>query len=140
DSLTYTLVTDPANGSVVFNANGTFAYTPDTDFSGIDSFIYRVSDGNGGTDTATVALNLTGQNDAPVAQNDEFSGLEDNGAITGTVASNDSDIDGDTLTYTLIGDVLSGSLTFNADGSFSYTPDADFNGIDSFTYRVSDGN
>ena len=52
---------------------------------------------------------------------------------------NDSDVDGDALTAVLVSGPANGTLTLNADGSFTYTPDANFNGTDSFTYKANDG-
>ena len=59
--------TQPANGTVVDNGDGTFTYTPTANFNGEDSFTYTVADGNGGSDTATVNITVTAVNDAPVA-------------------------------------------------------------------------
>ncbi|WP_157888301.1 Ig-like domain-containing protein, partial [Neptunicoccus sediminis] len=95
------------------------------------------SDGNGGTDTQTVTVTVDAVNDAPVAQAGTASGDEDT-VISGRVAA--SDVDGDTLTFALATDGANGAVTMAADGSYSYTPDGDFNGSDSFTYTVSDGN
>ena len=145
DTLTVSLVSDVSNGSLTLNPDGTFDYTPDADFTGSDSFTYEVDDGNGGSDQATVTLDVGAVNDAPVAQDDSFS-LSEDGALTGenVLADNssgaDSDIDGDTLTVSLVSDVTHGTLTLNPDGSFDYTPDADFTGTDSFTYAADDGN
>ncbi|WP_221797202.1 beta strand repeat-containing protein [Oceanobacter mangrovi] len=147
DSLTVntTPVTDVSNGTLVLNADGTFTYTPDANFNGTDSFVYEVSDGNGGTAQATVTITVDPVNDAPVAVNDSYSTNEDT-TLTTTLANdilgNDSDLDGDSLTVntTPVTDVSHGSLTLNADGTFTYTPDANFNGTDSFVYEVSDGN
>jgi VCBS repeat-containing protein len=66
DPMTVALVGDVANGKLTLNANGSFTYTPDADFAGKDSFTYQVSDGRGGVDTATVTINVTNVNDAPV--------------------------------------------------------------------------
>ena len=79
----------------------------------------------------------TSDNTAPVAVDDTFETDEDT-ALTGNVLGNDDDVDNDTLTAALVGAPLAG-LTFNADGSFTYTPAADFNGTVTFTYRASDG-
>ncbi len=130
-----------AGGSVTLNADGTFAYTPPAGYSGSDSFAYTVSDGQGGTSTATAALTVAPVNDAPVAQDDASSGDEDT-AISGNVLANDSDPDGDALTVTSTGTLATaagGSVTLNADGTFAYTPPADYSGTDSFTYTISDG-
>ncbi len=154
DLLTFTKASDPSNGSVVVNPDGTYTYTPNQDFHGPDSFTYTVSDGKGGTVTHTVTINVTTINDVPVAVDDTFSGNEDTviaGDVTPGTAGQDSDIDGDTLVvFDTDGDTLNGitpvtapvhgTLVINADGTFSYTPDANYNGTDSFTYRISDGN
>ncbi|WP_157888300.1 Ig-like domain-containing protein, partial [Neptunicoccus sediminis] len=137
DALTFALATDGTNGAVTMAADGSYSYTPDGDFNGSDSFTYTVSDGNGGTDTQTVTITVNAVNDAPVAQADMASGNEDT-VISGSVAA--SDVDGDTLTFALATDGANGAVTMAADGSYSYTPDGDFNGSDSFTYTVSDGN
>ncbi|GAB5389127.1 MAG: hypothetical protein Alpg2KO_20950 [Alphaproteobacteria bacterium] len=137
DDLTASLTTGPSDGQVVVNQDGSFTYTPDDDFNGTDSFVYTVSDGNG-TDTATVTVTVNPVQDAPVAGNDAVSGTEDN-PITGNVSTNDSDVDGDDLTYSVVSGPDDGQINLNSNGSFTYTPDANFNGQDSFTYRVSDG-
>ncbi len=138
DKLTASLVDGPDNGSVLFNADGTFTYTPNADFNGIDKFTYQADDGNGGTATATVTVTVNPINDPPVAANDVFVTDEDVG-IEGSILGNDADPDGDQLTAVLIAGPEHGTLQLNADGSFSYTPDADFNGIDKFTYQANDG-
>jgi len=140
DTLTYSLADkgDPAHGAVTINPDGSYSYTPAADYNGSDSFTYKVDDGHGGTATATVALTIAPVNDAPVAQAGTGSGTEDH-AITGQLIS--TDVDGDTLTYSLAdkGDPAHGAVTINPDGSYSYTPAADYNGADSFTYQVDDG-
>ena len=140
-----TPVINVANGTLVLNANGTFSYTPDANFNGADSFSYRLLDGQGGTDTATVSITVNAVNDAPVAADDDVSGNEDT-VITGDVLADngsgvDSDVDGDALTVatTPVTDVANGTLVLNANGTFSYTPDANFSGVDSFVYTLLDG-
>ena len=81
-------------------------------------------------------------NVSPIAGNDKFAIAED-GTLTVTgsgVLKNDTDGNGDALSVSLISGPSSGTLTLNANGRFTYTPNADFNGTDSFTYQVSDGN
>ena len=142
DTLTSILVDDVANGTLSLNADGSFDYTPNANFNGADSFTYRANDGSVESDIVTVAITVNPVNDAPVANDDSYSTDEDNTLtvdVAGGVLSNDADVDGDALTAVLASDVSNGSLTLNADGSFDYTPDADFFGTDSFTYVANDG-
>ena len=100
-----------------------------------------MTDGNGGTAQATVEIRVTPVNDNPVAANDNFSTDEDV-ALTGDLLSNDSDVDGDTLQVntTPVAGPTNGTVDLNTDGTFTYTPNANFFGSDSFTYEVTDGN
>ena len=139
DDLTVDSFTDPSNGTLVEENDGTFTYTPAADFNGSDSFTYTVDDGNGGTDTATVTITVDPVNDDPVANNDSTTTDEDT-SVNIDILLNDSDVDGDDLTVDSFTDPSNGTLVEENDGTFSYTPDADFNGSDSFTYTVDDGN
>lgn len=141
DALTANLLTQPLNGSVVLNANGRFTYTPRANFYGSDSFTYRASDGQVTSASATVTIAVNSVNDAPVASADSYGtapGLPLAVAAPG-ILGNDSDVDGDSLTASLETGPANGSLTLNADGSFTYVPSAGFAGTDSFTYRANDG-
>ncbi|HET7670795.1 MAG TPA: Ig-like domain-containing protein, partial [Burkholderiales bacterium] len=142
------LVGTPAHGTLTLNPDRTFTYVPGAFFDSLadgetatESFTYRVIDTDGDSDLATVVLTITGTNDAPVAEADSYSTNEDTPlAVTaGGLLANDSDVDGDALSALLIAGPAHGSLILNADGTFSYTPDANFNGADSFTYRAADG-
>jgi len=139
DSISVNGTTDPANGSVQINGATTITYMPDQHFNGSDSFTYTISDGAGGTDTATVNVTVNPINDVPVAQNDAAGTSEDNSVVI-SVLSNDSDIDLDTLTITATTDPSSGNVQINSGTTITYTPDSDFNGNDNFTYTISDGN
>ena len=142
DTLTAALVTGPARGTLTLNANGSFIYTPNANVNGSDSFAYRASDGTANSNSATVSITITAVNDAPVAVANSYTTNEDTvlapGASSGVVA-NDTDADGTPLAASVVAGPANGSLTLNADGSFTYTPNANFNGSDSFTYRASDG-
>jgi len=134
-------VTSANGGTVVDNTNGTFTYTPALNYSGSDTFNYTVSDGSL-TDVGTVTITVSSTNDAPVAVANNYSTNEDVALNepTAGVLTNDSDTDSDPLTAVLVANVSFGSLTLNADGSFDYTPNTDYNGPDSFTYKANDGN
>jgi uncharacterized delta-60 repeat protein len=139
--LSITVVSNPAHGTLSMNVDGSFKYTPAANYNGTDSFTYKVSDGQADSNLATVSLTVRPVNDPPVANNNAYTLAEDN-VLTVTapgVLANDSDVDGDTLTASLVTSPAHGSLTFNADGSFSYTPNANYNGSDSFTYKANDG-
>lgn len=133
----YSVFSDPANGSVTMNPDGSYTYTPNANFNGTDTFTYAVDDGNGGTDTETVTVTVNPVNDAPVAAGTTPTTNEDtvlNASVTAT------DVDGDALTFALAAQAGNGTVVMNPDGTYTYTPNANFNGTDSFTYSVSDGN
>ena len=90
---------------------------------------------------ATVTSTVTPVNDAPVAVADSYSTDEDTALTVAApgVLANDTDVDGDPLTAVMVSDPAHGTLTLNADGSFVYTPAANYNGADSFTYKANDG-
>jgi len=140
DPMTAAVVDDVSNGTLTFNPNGSFTYTPNADFFGTDRFTYRANDGTDDSNVATVEIDVAPVNDAPVAHTDAFT-VEEDGVLTAAdgVLANDSDVEGDPLAVELGSDVTDGVLSLNADGTFTYTPDADFAGEDRFTYRVSDG-
>lgn len=139
-TLTATLSAGPSNGVVTLDADGTFLYSPAANFSGTDTFTYRASDGLGTSNLATVTLTVAGAPDAPVAQDDAYSTLEDTVLTATTVLVNDADVDGEPLmVLTTSGGPTDGTLAMEPDGTFVYTPDAEFSGTDSFQYTVSDG-
>jgi VCBS repeat-containing protein len=140
DTVSLVGTTNGSNGTVSC-AGGVCIYTPAPDFNGSDSFTYTITDGRGGTSTGTVNVTVAPVNDAPVAWNDSFAIDEDSSLTVSApgVLVNDTDEDSAAITAALVSGVTSGSLTLNADGSFTYTPAANFNGTDSFTYRADDG-
>ena len=140
-TLTPTLASQPLHGTVTFNADGTFNYQAEANYNGIDGFSYLVNDGADNSEVATVTIMVNPVNDAPLAANDEYSMNEDETLTVDAagVLANDSDIDGNTLTPTVVAQPQHGTVTLNADGSFTYTPAADFSGVDGFSYQVNDG-
>lgn len=141
DSLIALLNTTTAHGTLDLSADGSFSYSPAQDFNGIDSFSYYAFDGTAASEAVTVQITVSGVNDAPLAENDDYS-VDEDGTLTVTapgVLANDSDVEEDALTVTLVTGTANGELALNADGSFTYSPNADFNGSDGFTYIANDG-
>ncbi|MBB3329553.1 hypothetical protein BDK63_000393 [Halomonas campaniensis] len=141
DPLTVGAVTQPSHGSVTLNPDGTLTYTPDAGFVGSDSFTYQASDGALLSDPATVQVTIEQAepvNAPPLAQDDTASTVQGS-AVQIAVLENDSDPDGDPLTVGAVTLPGNGSVTVNADGTLTYTPDFGFIGSDSFTYRAYDG-
>ncbi|WP_433811988.1 Ig-like domain-containing protein [Flavobacterium johnsoniae] len=132
------------NGTVNISASGVITFTPSADFNSTTpiSFPYVITDGSL-TATANIEITVTAVNDAPVALKDEYT-VDEGGtlnvpALTG-VLSNDSDVEGDDLTAILVTGPSHGTLTLNADGSFTYVHDGSETTTDSFTYKANDGN
>lgn len=136
DNLSVSAVTQGAHGSVTNNGSNV-TYSPAANFNGSDSFSYTVSDGNGGTATANVSVTINAVNDTPVANNDSAATDEDTPA-TISVLTNDSDVDGDSLTVSAVTQGAHGSVTNNG-SNVTYSPAANYHGGDSFSYTVSDG-
>ncbi|NQV28251.1 MAG: tandem-95 repeat protein [Rhodopirellula sp.] len=141
DTLTYSIAGTASNGTINLNTEtGKFIYTPAANYSGVDSFTVSVSDGAGTVATSTVSVTVNSVNDEPVAVSDAATTTEDN-AVSGNVLTNDTDpndtIDTDTINAVLVSEPAHGSLTFDGTtGAFTYTPDADFHGSDSFSQGV----
>ena len=137
-----TLVASPAHGTLTFNTDGSFSYTPNLNFFGSDSFTYKANDGLAYSNVATVSLTITPVNDAPVAANDAYTTNEDAPLTVEALAGplgNDTDVEGDPLTVVLVDGPTHGTLSLNPDGGFTYTPAPNFNGSDSFNYKANDG-
>src|SRR5262245_40680965 len=139
--------TSAKGAAVVLSANGGYTYDPSGALelqklgageTAADTFSYTIKDLGGATVTATVQVTITGVNDAPVANADAFT-LDEDTTLTANVLGNDTDVDSATLTATLVSGGAHGSVTLSPDGSFTYTPNANFFGTDSFTYKASDG-
>lgn len=136
DTLTISEVT-ASTGNVILLPSGELSYQAPANFNGVVTIDYTISDGHGGTDTAQVTLTIAAVNDAPVAVDDTASVTED-GSVTVTVLTNDSDIDGDVLTVTMAS-TDNGTVVINTGTTVTYTPEANANGEATFTYTISDG-
>jgi VCBS repeat-containing protein len=135
-TLTYSVTSGPQHGVVQLLDNGNYTYTPQADFFGSDSFTFKASDGALLSDAATLAITVNPVNDAPRAVNGTVSTAEDT-PVSGTL--NAVDVDGDTLTFTVTQAPLHGVVQLLSNGSFTYTPQADYFGSDSFSFRARDG-
>ena len=148
--LTYSLVGangGAAHGTVVITsaATGAYTYTPAANYNGSDSFSFKANDGALDSNTATVSVTVTTVNDAPVISEGNAPlalSVDEDVAKSGTISATDLDNDPTTLTYSVAVDGDHGTVTGVGvnDGSYLYTPDPDFDGTDSFTLQVSDGN
>lgn len=149
--LTAELGEGPQHGALQLNPDGSFTYLPDANYSGIDQFTYRVSDGELASPLATVTITVLPSTPAqPLAVNDDYdaaagqtltvaaAGVLANDSPAGASA-NSAASSGGALTAVLVAEPLHGTLTFGADGSFSYIPQSDYQGIDGFTYRAAAG-
>ncbi len=143
NQLTVTKVTDPSHGSVTLNSDGSFTYIHNGDEAGLDAFTYSLKDpGNAASaQNATVRISISAVNDAPVGQNDSYGVTEGGELVVGPrgVLGNDTDAEGTSLTATQVSSPTHGTLTFNANGSFTYLHDGTETTTDSFTYQASDG-
>ncbi len=145
DELTFSKGSDPAHGTVTVNSDGSWTYTPNENYNGSDSFTAVVEDGQGGSDTITVNIGVTPVNDPPVIVDENQAPLGTDISVTtpedtpvdGTLLATDPD--NDELTFSKGSDPAHGSVTVNPDGSWTYTPNENYNGSDSFTAVVEDG-
>jgi glucose/arabinose dehydrogenase len=133
-SLTYSIVSAPAHGTLSGIAPN-LTYTPAQDYFGADSFTFKANDGLADSNVATVAISVTGVNDAPVAVNGSVTTLEDQPQ---NITLGASDVDGPSLTYSIVTAPAHGALT-GAGPNLTYTPAQNYNGADSFAFKANDG-
>jgi len=141
DTFLSIIKTDVGFGILTLNSDGSFTYQPNLNFASTDSFTYVANNGTHTSNEATVTLTVNPINDTPIASDDSYTTLEDSALIITTpgVLENDSDVDGDIITSVLDTTSSNGVLVLNSDGSFTYTPNTNFVGSDSFTYHTNDG-
>ncbi len=134
--ITYLVQQGVTNGTLdLGSSTGSFSYTPQENYAGTDSFTFLARDDNGDSNIATVSITITAVNDPPTAQNAAITINEDS-VTNGQLQA--QDVDGDALTYTVAANPTRGTVTINTSGSFTYTPNTDISGTDSFTFQVSD--
>ena len=150
DVLIYSLVSgqSTANGMLNLNTDGSFEYTPHLDFHGTDSFDYQVEDGNGGSDTATVTITVNSINDEPVATDVTQIVSREGGPVVIAFAATDVDNAPGDLSFDIFDPLANGegTATNNSDGTFTFDPGSDFDGLApgasavvDFQYRAHDG-
>jgi len=138
DPLTISSVTQAGNGAAVIIPGNKIMYTPNVNFNGADIFAYTITDERGGVASATVSVTISPINDNPVAADDSAVIDEDSDTVI-DVLSNDTDVDGDSLSVSSIDTPMHGTAGVNSDGTITYTPNTDFNGVDGFSYTITDG-
>jgi VCBS repeat-containing protein len=134
DTLTATLVNGPSHGMLTLNPDGSFSYTPAANHNGSDSFTYKANDGTADSGVASVSINITLVNDAPVAAAQSVTASEDTAKVITLVAT---DVDNDPLSYSYT-QPAHGTVT-GSGPNVTYTPAANYNGADSFTFKANDG-
>jgi hypothetical protein len=141
--LIVSVVSNPENGSLTLNSDGSFEYIPNAHFNGTDSFVYKITDViSYASAQAEVKIFVNSIDDAPISKNDiyktgwnEILKVEKNNSIL----ANDTIIDGENITAVLVSGVKNGTLVLNPDGSFEYSQEENFTGSDSFIYKVNNG-
>jgi len=141
-NLVYAVLGSPAHGSlgVLNTSSGAVTYSPSNNYFGPDSFTFTVSDGALYA-TGTVSITVTPVNDAPVAVNDAYS-VSQGATLTVSAAgvlTNDTDVESNVLSAVFVSNPAHGTLSLSTNGGFTYTPTNTYAGLDSFTYRASDG-
>ena len=136
EALTFSITTPPAHGLLTSGPGLTPTFTPTLNFAGTDSFQYTVTDGVATSAPAIFNLTITPVNDVPIANNGVASGNEDAASIVGTATATDPE--GDTITsYQVVQSTFHGSLVMNTAGGFTYQPDPEFHGLDTFTFTAT---
>ncbi|MDC0654212.1 Ig-like domain-containing protein [Candidatus Marinimicrobia bacterium] len=134
-SLTYSIVSNPSNGSLGSVSGTGVTYTPSANFNGTDTFTYKVNDGTGDSNTSTVTITVTAINDLPTTADAASSTNEDTAK---DITLSATDVEGSSLTYSIVSNVSNGSTSLSG-STVTYTPTANFNGTDTFTYKANDG-
>ena len=140
--LSLSSVTSGSNGTAVLNADGTVTFTPNADYAGAADFTYIVNDGTAdATSAATVTVNVGAVNDAPVAVADTLDATEDTPETytAAQLVGNDTDVENSELSLSSVTSGSNGTAVLNADGTVTFTPNADYAGAADFTYIVNDG-
>jgi large repetitive protein len=141
--VTVTPIDGPSNGAIIINANGTYTYTPNANFNGADTIVVQICDD--GTPLPAICVNDTifvtvaPVNDPPVVDDENVSTSEDTPVSGDLTDAGDSDADGNLIVNTTpVNGPSNGTITINADGTYTYTPNANFNGTDTIVVQICD--
>jgi hypothetical protein len=132
--ITFTVVSSPTHGVLAGIAPDLF-YTPALNYNGGDSFKFKVNDGIDDSPLASIHINVTPVNDAPVADSQSVTTLQ---SIPVMITLAGFDVDGDNLTYSIFTPPTYGTLSGSGQ-DLVYTPDAGYQGVDSFSFIANDG-
>jgi len=136
-AMQFTTIVSPAHGTITWNNNGSFNYSPNPNYVGSDSFTYQVCDNGGLCDQSQVLISVITVNDAPQIGADVLNAYEDENAAI-NIALNDADADGDPISYSIIVSSVNGIASLGANGQINYTPNDNYWGIDSIVYAACD--
>jgi subtilisin family serine protease len=136
DTLTYSVVSGPSHGTLGTITGNQVTYTPGVHYFGSDSFTFKVNDGTFDSNVSTVSLTITKVNSPPTADDMTVS-TQINNPLTIDLSAEDDN--GDPLTFATVSGTLNGTLSAITDNQITYTPNQDYLGPDSFTFKVNDG-
>jgi hypothetical protein len=134
DRLTFQIMAQPAHGTLA-GVPPNVTYMPAADYNGPDSFTFKANDGRADSNPATVSISVVAVNDPPVAR-DQSVTTDENTPKVITLAA--TDVDGDSLTYSVVAQPIHGLLS-GTPPSLTYTPTANYDGLDSFVFKANDG-
>ncbi len=140
DTSTVSILSGPFNGTINSVSGFSVVYTPNADWNGVDTVIYQIQDSTLLSDQDTLFIIVNPVEDNPVVENDTMTIPEDTTTVNYLVIINDSDADNnlDTASISILNAATNGISVAQVDGSIDYTPNADFNGLDSVHYQVCD--
>ena len=137
-TLNFVLETAAANGTATIDSNGSWTYSPNANFNGADEFTVRVTDDDGNEETQTISLTIDQVNDAGTFGGDLAATINEDSNAAGTATFADAADGYSTLNFVLETGATNGTATIDSDGSWTYSPNANFNGTDEFTVKVTD--
>ena len=140
DRITFFITIEPNHGTFRFiEGLGNYSYIPDDNFFGLDSFFYEISDGEDTSIEYKTTLNINGVNDVPTSENTIFNDVIEDTQYSGIIFGND--IENDPIEFIITNNTDNGILNLSntGDGEFTFLPNNNFFGLDTFSYVLSDG-